>query len=780
MIKKIFFLGIVLLYVTANAENLLSNPGFEEKRPTARWQIRGAVNTTAEKFEGGKALQLRTIKLYKTFKATINQKIVNAQPGKYELSFQIKGDFTFAYTVVSLNGVKKPLLRRFYKYQCTSNNSWSLIKTCFDTGNKDIANIGLEVFTSKKGMNILIDDARLICTESRKRIVPQSVKISDFKPVRSDAFPAIQKALDTGAKKVLFDNPGFDYVVSKTIKVNNSQTLIFADGIKIIAKKEYFKGLNDNLFQISGNNISLIGQGKVEFSMQKKDYQNPKLYARSEWRHGLGILNSENVTIKNLTISKSGGDGLYLNGVKNCLIENVILTDHHRLAGAVISGENVLFKNVKFLYNNGTAPNSGLDMEPNRPYQGLQNIVLENCEFIGNAYYGIVMAVKKLDKVIDVTYKNCKLADNGGGFAFNLEKSASPNKGGIVKIINCYIESREKPIFSPLILRNFRTNGVKLLMRDCVIDNRKNKTRPPIHIDTIHNEDFENIDVGNLVILQDIRRPVFSVIDPGAGAIKPFKGSITIRDKKTEKKVDLQKELCNKYPGDQELKNFKTAFLDLEKFKALSGTPGVAANPALFHANTELIICNKKPQIPLKFITNHPVKNIYIKINVEIEDYQGAIIDKFVIDSKEYTYNFKYQGIFRLRMNGLQRYMIKVETPASGQGFAIDKRRNFWTMNGCVSDFYFVVPASASHIIAEITRKYVPVTVKVFDAQGNLKVSDAICGLGKISIKRSPSAKDEIWKISFAGKWGCKTTLRFAAPIAPILFTATQNIITKK
>ena len=58
----------------------------------------------------------------------------------------------------------------------------------------------------------------------------ESVKVSDFKPDRANATAAVQKAVDSGAKQVIFDNPGFDYIV-EPIFLRSNQELIFEDGV---------------------------------------------------------------------------------------------------------------------------------------------------------------------------------------------------------------------------------------------------------------------------------------------------------------------------------------------------------------------------------------------------------------------------------------------------------------------------------------------------------------------------------------------------------------------
>ena len=55
----------------------------------------------------------------------------------------------------------------------------------------------------------------------------------------------------------------------------------------------------------------------TDLAMNKQDYLDPKQkYEFSEWRHTVSILNAENVTVKDLTLLSSGGDGVYPNSQK--------------------------------------------------------------------------------------------------------------------------------------------------------------------------------------------------------------------------------------------------------------------------------------------------------------------------------------------------------------------------------------------------------------------------------------------------------------------------------
>ena len=197
-----------------------------------------------------------------------------------------------------------------------------------------------------------------------------SVKITDFHPKKTDATEAIRKAVESGATKIIFDNPGFEYL-TEPVMLKSDQEIIFEDGVCVRAMPGKFHGLGDSLFTCKGlKNVILRGNGKATLRMNKKDYQNRAIYKHSEWRFGIALFNSENIQIKNLSILSSGGDGVYIGGSgtpnKNIKLEELILDDHHRQGISIINVENLLIRKCQISNTQGTRPEAGIDFEPNR------------------------------------------------------------------------------------------------------------------------------------------------------------------------------------------------------------------------------------------------------------------------------------------------------------------------------------------------------------------------------------------------------------------------------
>ena len=116
-------------------------------------------------------------------------------------------------------------------------------------------------------------------------------------------------------------------------------------------------------------NITLTGYG-ARLCMNKADYQSDA-YEAAEWRMCLDFMGCSKICIEGLSLEDSGGDGIYLGATKeqpwcaDVTIRNVVCSNHHRQGISVISAVNLLIENCTLTGTSGTAPQAGIDLEPN-------------------------------------------------------------------------------------------------------------------------------------------------------------------------------------------------------------------------------------------------------------------------------------------------------------------------------------------------------------------------------------------------------------------------------
>src|SRR5262245_30268248 len=131
----------------------------------------------------------------------------------------------------------------------------------------------------------------------------------------SDATGCLQKAIDSKVPKLVVDNVGKSWVVTP-LKLVSNQEIVFEKGVEVLARAGKFQGRDDSLFTASLlENVTLSGYGAT-LRMRRGDYDDPSRYTRAEWRHVLNILSCRNVKVLGLTLTESGGDGIYLGKAK--------------------------------------------------------------------------------------------------------------------------------------------------------------------------------------------------------------------------------------------------------------------------------------------------------------------------------------------------------------------------------------------------------------------------------------------------------------------------------
>lgn len=138
-----------------------------------------------------------------------------------------------------------------------------------------------------------------------------------------------------------------------------------------------------------------------------------------EWGMGISILSSSHVTILDTTIRDCWGDGIYLGydstkpGRVNCqniTIRNVTCDNNRRQGLSVTACIGGLVENSSFINTNGTAPQSGIDIEPNNGVRA-EHFRVVGCRCSNNAGNGIL--------VYGVTDTNCRYNTLDGNSCLN-------------------------------------------------------------------------------------------------------------------------------------------------------------------------------------------------------------------------------------------------------------------------------------------------------------------------------------------------------------------------
>ena len=355
-----------------------------------------------------------------------------------------------------------------------------------------------------------------------------------FNPM--DSTDAIQAAIDSGAKRVTIPYRGQPWIV-RPIKLTSDQEVYLEPGVVVLAKEGEFHGKGDKLFKAAKvKNLVFRGYGAT-LRMRKADYMNAP-YVKAEWRMGLALVDCTNVLVEGVRIERTGGDGIYVDGEsKDVVIRNVICYDNYRQGISIISVDNLLIENSVFANTWGTAPGSGIDIEPDKPDQRLVNIVVRNCVFENNEGHEVSIYPKSLtdqSEDISIRFENClmrKTLTNGvpdgvaqgigrddqihGGAGISVSALRDKGPGGTIEFINCTVENTGR---HNLLMYDKSALNIKVRFKNCHFRNpwlgvhRKFwMARVPIYIDLARPELTEHpggIDFDDCHVYDALQRPV--------------------------------------------------------------------------------------------------------------------------------------------------------------------------------------------------------------------------------------------------------------------------------
>jgi len=266
-----------------------------------------------------------------------------------------------------------------------------------------------------------------------------------------DSTGVLQAAINSGVPRLIVDSVGSPWIV-RPMQLASNQEIIFERGVHVVAKRGEFKSRTAALFTArSRENITLIGYGAT-WRMWRQDYDNPDLYEPAEWRHCLAILSSTNIKVYGLTLSESGGDGIYLGNArgvtnKNIHIKDVVCERQYRQGISVITAEDLLIENTIVRNTAGTPPEAGIDFEPNSPTERLVNCVMRDCLIEGNKSVGIALSPFQMNaesEPISLRFENCRIVGNHSTGVW-MHTGTTPQQAmhGSVEFVECVFERND-------------------------------------------------------------------------------------------------------------------------------------------------------------------------------------------------------------------------------------------------------------------------------------------------------------------------------------------------
>jgi hypothetical protein len=212
-----------------------------------------------------------------------------------------------------------------------------------------------------------------------------------------DDTAVLQKAIKDSALngKALIVPAGVTAYHVRPLQIPSKAHIILARGVVIQAAPGYTT-YQRMINIVDSQDVEITGNGAT-IRMDPSDYTN------GEYRHCIYIAGAQNVHLRGLHCDKAAGDGLYVAGSDNkpfseaIYLDNVTADGNRRQGLTVISAKDMWIRHSTFTHSHGVSPQSGIDIEPERATDHIENVHIEDSETASNAGDGIRIAFDKLN-----------------------------------------------------------------------------------------------------------------------------------------------------------------------------------------------------------------------------------------------------------------------------------------------------------------------------------------------------------------------------------------------
>lgn len=186
--------------------------------------------------------------------------------------------------------------------------------------------------------------------------------------------------------------PAGDYV-THSLELESNTRLILDPGVTLRDAGRLAYG--ERLLNIKVDNVHIRALGARVLASRTS-------YSSGEQRHGVYVYGGHRVLIEGLESSGHGGDGFYIGGGRDDPSTDVMLSgcrsaNNRRQGLSVTSARRVRVVDCEFLDTNGTAPEYGIDLEPNYPFDVLKDILIVRPYTRGNRGGDIMITLHALD-----------------------------------------------------------------------------------------------------------------------------------------------------------------------------------------------------------------------------------------------------------------------------------------------------------------------------------------------------------------------------------------------
>ncbi len=204
---------------------------------------------------------------------------------------------------------------------------------------------------------------------------------------------ALQQAVDAvaGSGGTLLVPPGVYLIDAKIgLALKSQMTLTLDTGATLRAIPNALD--HSRVISVSDvESVNILG-GTIEG--EREQHQG----TTGEWGNGIEIRNSKQIRVEGVTVSSCWGDGLYIGGKSENITISKVTADKNRRQGlSITSASDVVVQESIFRNTQGTAPECGVDLEPNTG-ETVAKCQILNCQFFANAGGGLQVGPSNADR----------------------------------------------------------------------------------------------------------------------------------------------------------------------------------------------------------------------------------------------------------------------------------------------------------------------------------------------------------------------------------------------
>ncbi len=286
---------------------------------------------------------------------------------------------------------------------------------------------------------------------------------------------ALQSFLNADADTLVVLPKRGGWVTGPLRLTRGARVIVLMPGTEIRAAAGAFSGLSDCLLTLYGvRDVHVVGYG-ARLVMRKAEYVD------GQWRHALSLMGVQRVTVEGLAMDSSGGDGIYIDGLRDpsgllesrqVRVAHVTASANRRQGLSVISAENLLVEHSRFESTSGHAPMAGIDFEPDHDGQRLVNCRIRNSVFTGNAGPPALIDLGRLSErsaPVSITFEDCLFVASASSSGTLVRAYRGVVTAGLIRFSRSTFRNEQGPT---LTLRASVRGNARIDFESCLFDGR--------------------------------------------------------------------------------------------------------------------------------------------------------------------------------------------------------------------------------------------------------------------------------------------------------------------